>query len=272
MSGFDAAWLALREPADARGRAREQASVAAQALAWRAAEGALRVVDLGCGTGSNLRWLAPRLGAAQRWRCIDDTPALLRIAARETRGGLEVDCVRADLNGDLAALLAPAPDLVTASALLDLVSEEWLARLLALADVRAAVLLFALNFDGRLEFSPGQVDDAAVVSAFNAHQRRDKGFGPALGPTAADVAAEQLAAAGWRVQTAASDWQLVSSHPADAALLKPLLEGIARAAVEQEAALSARFVRWHAARLAQLRKGTLRVVVGHQDVLALPAR
>ncbi len=40
-----------------------------------------RIIDLACGTGSNFRYLNPKLGARQRWLCIDYDPEVLARAA-----------------------------------------------------------------------------------------------------------------------------------------------------------------------------------------------
>ena len=71
--------------------------------------------------------------------------------------------------------------LVTASALLDLVSEEWLRSLAARCRESGAALLFALSYDGRIQCSPDEPEDAAIRELVNQHQRTDKGFGRALG-------------------------------------------------------------------------------------------
>ena len=77
MSGFDPAWLDLREPADHRSRNEELARVLARHLGRRAS---ITVLDLGCGTGSNLRATAPLLGAEQHWTLVDHDQALLEAA------------------------------------------------------------------------------------------------------------------------------------------------------------------------------------------------
>ena len=75
METFDADWLALREPVDHRSRA--EALLAALCDAWRA-RGWSRVLDLGSGTGSNLRYLTPRFPAGQAWVLVDHDPDHLR--------------------------------------------------------------------------------------------------------------------------------------------------------------------------------------------------
>src|SRR5262249_24711314 len=78
MSGFQASWLDLREAADHRARSPSIASALTDALGMRRS---IRVVDLGCGTGSNVRATAPLLGPEQTWTLIDWAPALVTAAA-----------------------------------------------------------------------------------------------------------------------------------------------------------------------------------------------
>ncbi len=290
MSGFSADWLALREPLDRAARAQTLSAAFAAAVRATGAQ-ALDIVDLGAGTGANLRYLAPLLGGAQCWRLIDADTRLLaalerrtadwaaaRVArvAREPGGALAVEdasfratleTVAADLADAAAALALPAGAIVTASALLDLVSAEWLAKLAAACRDAAASALFALTYDGRSECEPADPDDALVLQLFNAHQRGDKGFGPALGPDAAAAAADAFAALGYRVETAASDWRIGAEHRA---LQAELVDGWCRAAAEAAPEHSAALAAWRDQRLAQAAAGELALIVGHVDLAAYP--
>ena len=78
MSGFSASWLALREPYDRR--ARNADVLNAMAARFRE-QSSIAVVDLGCGTGSTLRAISPRLPAQQNWRLVDNDLSLLAHAA-----------------------------------------------------------------------------------------------------------------------------------------------------------------------------------------------
>lgn len=265
MSGFDARWLSLREPADHRSRS----EVLAQGLRlWLArSASSAPLIDLGCGTGSDVRYLAPRLGGAQRWIGVDDDERLLRALTKTTFAGVTIEARRVDLARNLSAMEGLAPRVFVASALLDLVSRAWLQELVALARGCGAAVLFALSYDGRIEADPGHPADAMVRDAFNAHQRRDKGFGPALGPDSCDSVATALAAAGYDVRREITDWRL---DAADAALMMPLLDGIAAAAREQKPEASAVIDDWLDERRARCKAGTLRLTVGHEDTLGLP--
>lgn len=250
---FSPEWLALREPADHRARSQDLLDRVGRFLAARPAP---LVVDLGCGSGSNFRALASRLPSDARLRLVDNDPALLRLAERSARERCEaVEAVEADLAADLEAVARDA-DLITGAALLDLCSARWLERLAALGEERAA-LYFALNYDGRESRLPEAENDHAVWSAFQRHQSRDKGFGPALGPGATAHLAAALHARGRTVTVMPSPWRLAA--PGDAELIAALDAGIAEAAAEEGADVTA----WRAT-------PRRAAVVGHLDLWSPP--
>lgn len=250
---FDATWLDFREPAD---RAARDPALLAAAVRHLAGASAPLALDLGCGTGATCRALAGRLPGL-RWRLVDNDPALLDVAAARCPGAETVTLDVADVD----ALPLAEVRLVTASALLDLGGAAWVHRL-ARRLARSRIGLYAaLSYDGGLTWDPALPDDAAVAAAFNAHQRSDKGLGPALGPEAAPTVARALAAQGYDVRVAASPWRL---GPRDADLHIALIDGIARAAAEMRVDTAA----WAQARRAA--SGSCRAIVGHVDLLALP--
>ena len=259
MSGFTADWLALREPADAVARA------GALVDPFVSSAGAtLQVVDLGAGTGANLRYLAPRLGGPQEWLAVDSDPTLLgALASRPAPAGTRVRTLRLDLAHDLDALPLDQNDLVTAAVLLDLVSATWLARLAARCAAAQAGVLFALTYDGRIEWSPAEGGDARICELVNAHQRSDKGFGPALGPVAAAEAERTFAGLGYRMRSARSDWVLGTES---CALQGALVDGWVAAAVEIAPREANVLEDWRRRRNMHLVNGTSRLRVGHLDL------
>ena len=87
-------------------------------------------------------------------------------------------------------------------------SAAWLDRLMAVAEARRAALYIALTYDGGMRWRPGDIFDATIKKAFHAHQATDKGFGPALGPTAVSALRDRLQPLGGRLLVEPSDWQL----------------------------------------------------------------
>jgi len=258
MNGFTAGWLRLREPADAAARS--------AALAAAFAGSARRILDLATGTGANVRYLAPRLPGARHWLAVDGDAALL--AAFAPPAAASASTLRLDLARALDELPLERYDLVTASALLDLVSRTWLARLAARCAAAGAGVLFALTYDGRIEWSPADEGDEHVRDLVNRHQLRDKGFGPALGPGAAPAAAAAFEALGYGMRTVRSDWILGAES---AALQTALIEGWRSAAVEIAPGDDAALRAWSVRRRAHVTAGCSRLRVGHLDVAGRPA-
>jgi SAM-dependent methyltransferase len=269
VSAFSDSWLSLREPADRR--ARDPALLAAVA-AYMAGRDAVIVTDLGCGTGATLRALAPHLPPHQTWRLVDHDPALLASAGRAAgalAGSVSVTAepLRADLQADIEAVVARDADLVTTSAFLDLVSEEWITRLVGAAAAHRRPVYAALSYDGRVGCLPADPLDEAVLEAFNRHQRRDKGLGGALGPAAAGVAARRFEAAGFAVATAPADWLLM---PHETRLQEQLLEGWHHAVAETGLMVAHDLDAWLGRRRTAIADGRSRLRVGHVDLWAEP--
>ncbi|GAA5049173.1 methyltransferase domain-containing protein [Streptomyces similanensis] len=264
-------WLRLREPADAAARAAELLGPLSTRLAERpGAQRGFVVHDLGCGTGSMGRWLAPRLPGAQHWVLHDRDPYLLHFAAvgaaRAAADGsrVTVETRRGDVARLTPAALAGA-GLVTASALLDVLTREEVDVLAAACAGAGCPALLTLSVAGRVALAPADPLDADLTEAFNAHQRRSG----LLGPDAVPAAREAFAAHGVRVLVRPSPWRL---GPGARELAAQWLRGWVGAAVEQRPALRQRADRYLAERLAACAAGELEVVVHHDDLLALPGR
>ena len=235
---------------------------------WRlgdAGRDRLHVVDLGAGTGANLRRLAPALQGPQHWTLVERDPALIEAGEAKLAGSAtEWRYRQLDLAEELERLADEPCDLLTASALLDLVSAGWLERLARLRQRTGAALYVALSYDGRIAWEPSDALDAAVTALVNAHQRSDKGFGSALGPTAAASLANLL---GDQAEIGESAWSL---DQGDTDLQAALLDGYARAAIEAAPLQEQPIRQWSERRGEVLRQGRSRLFVGHVDLLMLP--
>ncbi|MEL6873038.1 MAG: class I SAM-dependent methyltransferase [Pseudomonadota bacterium] len=260
--GFSADWLALREPVD---HASVNHGLRMRLIEHLRGRDHLRICDLGCGTGSNYRGLAPDLSPArQSWTLCDIDPALLDVAAgTEPHDGTEVTTRQIDLNlADLAELAASA-DLVTASALFDVTSREVVSRVAEACAKTRAAFYTVLTYDGLAAWFPEHELNGAMRSAFNAHQETDKGMGTALGPSATDALADAFAAVGYEVVRAPSPWVIKSEHQA---LQRALDIGWADAAVASSFVSRADADVWVATRHAD----DAVTLVGHEDLIALP--
>jgi hypothetical protein len=264
MSAFAASWLALREPYDARAR---NAAVRDAFVAAVTDRTAVAITDIACGTGATHRALAPLLPGRQTWRLADNDIGLLARAADSVRAaGHAVDVMLVDLARDLEAALDGVVDVVTMSALLDLVSADWLERFVIEAATRGLPVYAALSFDGRLALTPEDELDQEVIRAFNRHQRTDKGFGPALGAAAAPTAIRLFERVGYVVQSGMSDWQLAAD---DREIHDQMLAGIAAAASDIGGIAASALAGWLKRRRAYVTEGRAGMVVGHVDLFAV---
>ncbi len=279
-SQFESDWLTLREAADFASRSQRLAKFAAE---WLGAHSpAPLIADLGCGRGSNMRFLAPRLEGHQRWELIDHD-AILLAQARQRAAGLS------DMNGHPVAVethcvsLEPIADvplgdahLVTASALLDLVSQQWIDALVSRCAEHQQALLIALSVTGEWRFIDSQGEpvlddeDHWLLAMFIAHQQRDKGLGDALGGQAHEALVAALEKANYRVEQDETPWQLAAGSQDQQPLMMALLEGWAEAATEQAPESAARIATWLQQRQQAVANGELGVWVGHRDLFATP--
>ncbi len=262
MSGFDSDWLDARAVVDEAARSD---ALAARFLGAVQARSPV-IADLGCGTGNNAVFLEGVAKTLAVWRLIDGDAELLTVA-RGRNPGARAETRLADLSDPeaLAAALEGAAA-VTCSALLDLVSKQWLMALTGLVASARIPVLAALTYDGRMEFTPAHPADAAVTAAFNRHQQGDKGFGPSLGPTAPAAFEALLVRAGFDVESVASDWHL-DAAAGGAAVLAPLIDGIAEAAADAGEAEAADI--WYRGRQGDLEKSRLQATIGHRDILGI---
>jgi len=258
-------WLALREAADVASRSAALTRAVVERLPR---DRPLRAVDLGTGTGSNVRYLMPRLPAdAQQWLLVDRDRALIALAIRSLRPMHSIVVETRAMNlGTLEQRLFSRRDLVTASALLDLVSEEWLGALAGECRAAGATALFALTYNGRSHCVPAEREDEAIRELMNRHQRQnDKGFGKAAGPDAVNVAERCFAGAGYQVTREPSDWVLT---PDAQELQRQLVEGWACAAREMEPDQTPMIDDWLRRRLAHIAGKRSHITVGHEDLAA----
>ena len=263
MSGFSSQWLALREPVDHAARSDEVISAVAH---YFLNDNKLTITDIGSGTGSTLRALKPVLQQDISWHLIDHDETLIDVARSEAKSD-EVNFSLADLSKSLEELFVHNPKLLTTSAFLDLVSETWLQEFVDTVAAHQVPFYAALTYDGRAGCDPETPDDKLVAAAFNQHQKTDKGFGPALGPDAADTAISMFKKAGYQVIQAQSDWIGDKNHKE---FQKMLLEGWSSAATEIAPENSEKFSAWLQERLHLIENENATVFVGHQDFLAVP--
>jgi len=290
MSGFSAEWLALREPVDHRSRNVALQSNVIEFLqqTTTVVPGSIHIVDLGSGTGSNLRALAPHFGLKQSWTLVDNDPDLLRFARKtlmvwadnvvspnerelsivDSRSSQPLIIVKnsktitiqfrcADLVHDYPAILAQPADLITAAAFFDLVAESWLKQFSA---ALSKPLYTVLTYNGMEQWSPANRTDVDILKVFHQHQCTDKGFGAAVGPSAPERLQSLLRANNFVTTCAPSPWVMDQD---DRKLIEQLAVGTGQAVREMGVLPNTTVDQW-----VQNRRNANQCTIGHIDLFA----
>ena len=266
MTRFAADWLSLREGFDAR--ARNADVLKAVAAAFKGLP-SLIVADLACGTGATRRALGTHLPQPQHWRLYDNDLSLLaRAETPPAPAGSSIRTRPVDLMHDLEATLDGGPDLIATSALLDLVSQEWLERLVTECAARNLPLYATLTYTGEVTLDPVDRLDASIIAAVNRHQTSDKGFGPALGGAAAAELVRSCKSVGFSVVEGGSDWVIGVE---DREMQSAMLTQWSQTAQEIGGIDTQDIAGWFARRRALVARGVSTMRVGHRDVFARPA-
>jgi hypothetical protein len=264
----DPDWLVARVTADNAARAATLTTLLPQLIDYLIdpdlPDATVQIIDLGAGSGANQRWLAPRLPIPQRWLHVDHNPVISRSQP------LPAETVIIDASVEaLDQLLASSNgrrQLVTCSALLDVLTTEQITAVCQAAINHRVAAFFSLTVTGDLILDPPHPHDQLLSAAFNDHQRR----AGRPGPDASALTVELLGAAKFAVRIQDTPWQLTAdSAPA---FVDQLLTERLAAAVAQDPALVAAAADWLDLRRAQLAAGVLRIELAHCDILGLPGR
>lgn len=261
-------WLALREAEDSRARSRELAGLVLDLLP----PGPLTVHDLGSGTGSMMRWLAPLLPGPQTWVLHDWNAALTERAleAAPPRDLFDAPVSIRSRVGELERLESAdleVASLVTASALLDVLTSREARNIVhACVEVGAPALL-SLSVTGEVELQPWDARDKLFEAAFNDHQRREVAGGRLLGRYGGPIVRGLFAEAGWKVRTTRTSWRLTDAEPC---LLREWFDGWVNSAEEHRPGLRDECAGYRELRDGQLHRGDLSAIVHHLDLLAWP--
>ena len=274
---FSAGWLAMREAFDARSRSRALAQRFADVLPTSP-----RVLELGAGTGSLFRWLAPIIRRDQHWVWLDHDAAHLAHGLRATArwalrlgyaarlepqrltlgtrcGEWTVETRVHDLH-DAALLPVDVSDAVACSALLDLFSGQWIGELLRRVGTRP--FYAAINVTGCDRIQPRDRNDALVWRGYTTSQPHR------AGPHAPMLVRQFCDQFDLPFESASSDWHIPAHHRA---MLHQMLDFISEAARRSMLQQRRQIDVWEQRRRAAVRAQRLTLHIAHCDLL-LPTR
>ena len=281
-------WLYLRENTDARSRSIALTQSVASKLP---SDKPVHILDLATGTGSNIRHLIKHLPTRQQWLVTDKDQQLLAELPTQTERwcqtqgykfkrtkfgyvilGTHLECHIETQTLNLRNLdstkLFHGYHLITASALLDLVSASWLRALINHCHAVGAAILFFSTYNGSVSCSPAEHEDEQILKLFNLHQQTDKGLGGrAEGSNATTCAINFFSETGYQVQHESSNWTLGTK---DQEIQRQLITGWVKAVRDVAPETESMIKSWETRRLAHVDANRSKIIVGHDDIAALP--
>ncbi len=272
MEKFSSEWLTFREQEDLLARNSTILECVTEHLKGTKR---LNILDIGCGTGATMRALLPEIKQPQHWTLLDADQELLARARCLNQPlvsdpNYTLETVFADLTSGFG-FLNREYSLVTATALLDLVSEAWIKKFVMALKHNNLSFYCSITPNNRIEIDPKDNLDKKVICTFNSHRYSDKGFGMSLGGHATDFTIEQLQRSGFNVSSASETWG--NRHPNKSfrkIFNAKLVEGISQAANNTKMIDASELKQWTDSRLSAIQNEECEIWFEIMDFIAIP--
>ena len=187
MHEFNNNWLIQREKIDSLSRSKIAISKINNFIKNK---DKISIIDLGCGTGSNYRYLSPKIKKKQSWDMLDISLKSINYFKEDISKSKKVDNVKfikTNVIKNIKKIDFNNYDIVTGSAFLDIMPNSWFRDFYNL-NINSKIIYFSINYDGFFKFFPKHKDDGLVLKLFNSDQKSDKGIGlKAVGPNCSKI-------------------------------------------------------------------------------------
>lgn len=227
-------WLNLRYDADCQSRnQRVQEQVLGQLK-----EDTIRILDIGAGTGSNIRYLLTKLtNPKQQWILLDQEEDLLqnvkhhlailadlqhqsdaKFAFHYEGREISVEFLVGDLFSSKVEAYMKSSDLIVANAFFDLLSKSQLSSFMSMLKANEQLLLATINYTGTTFSVHHSKQDDIWIERYHQHMKRPSLSGSSTGPDCINEMTRIIQDHGLRYVAGPSDWVLD--------LKEPLIQGI----------------------------------------------
>ena len=282
---FTATWINLRESYDMLSR-----SDLLQNLYKNNKMNLKKVIDLGGGNGSFLRWCHYKNIIYDDFLIIDNDEALLKSFYPRTKSDLSmmslslikdnmmsyrIQNLKNNKDGfitlkkqDFYKSIDTINDynLVSFSAVSDLLSKKFIKYLFDKVD-KGTNLYFSICFDGRVKWKNKNKHDKYIVSMFNQHQKQEKTTGVALGLNSINFIKNLSKKNDYKIYIADSSWS-VDSHDNDSRVFqKAYLNTIYKPLKKFELTDKDILEDWLRSKQNDIESKNSNLVVGHKDIL-----
>lgn len=283
---FDPNWLQERYPFDADARNKEREWEAIHQFAYL---DHVHLVDLGTGTGSNVRYYLEQFPQNQTWHCVEEDGALKEMFWQNIKQLAKTEGYELEWNGEALKMSKSGhwvnihfvegnlmeldslvdllrTDFILANAVFDLFSEAQFSELIHIISHHSLSLFFSLNYEG-MKFFPSEEADVFYIDQYNAHMKRPQPFGHGMGPDASQLMEKAFRTALAEVKLGESIWEIGEK---DEKMLTYLLGFFEDALADwwKTTEEKAAFIAWIGRKKTMIQEQQLAANVYHQDVLA----
>ncbi len=155
---------------------------------------------------------------------------------------------------------------ISYSAVLDLMSKNSIMKALKRVN-DFNVLYFSLCFNGIVKWTPTNIFDKYILSSFNNHQRKDKGFGTALGFKSIDFVKNYAIKKDMNIISKNSPWIINNKSNKDKTFMNRYLLDIKKSLFHMEGIDRKILTKWYVDKKNDIENKSIKLHVGHQDIL-----
>jgi len=282
---FTATWINLRESYDMLSR-----SDLLQNLYKNNKLNLKKVIDLGGGNGSFLRWCHYKNIIYDDFLIIDNDEALLKSFYPRTKSYLStislslikdnmmsyrIQNLKTNKDGFITLKkqdfyksidIINDYNLVSFSAVSDLLSKKFIKCLFDKID-KGTNLYFSICFDGRVKWKNKNKHDKYIVSMFNQHQKQEKTTGVALGLNSINFIKNLSKKNDYKIYIADSSWSVDSQDNDSRIFQKAYLNTIYKPLKKFELTDKDILENWLKSKQNDIENKNSNLVVGHKDIL-----
>ena len=285
-----AQWLAHRFACDAEARHDE---IEHKFLDFfRQHQTSLKIVDIGSGTGANVRYYFDKIPHAQEWTLIEQSTYLLEECRHSLSAFAQEHNYSWQAQGDAFLLTdteektatiklvpgrlehieqltdLPHTDVVTANAVFDLLSFEQFDALVSTLARHDVCLLATLNYY-ETSFLPFSDQDHRFTHWYHMHMKRPQPMGIAMGPDCSAEMLDLLAQHHMMIEQEGSQWHLkkcdLTMHRYILHFMKQAISELSLSQEEQRD-----FNAWLDRKKELCRQRELEIIIDHSDIFACP--
>jgi hypothetical protein len=282
---FTTTWINLRESYDMLSR-----SDLLQNLYKKNKMNLKKVIDLGGGNGSFLRWCHYKNIIYDDFLIIDNDEALLKSFYPRTKSYLSkmslslkkdnmmsyrIQNIKKNKDGFITLKkqdfyksidIINDYNLVSFSAVSDLLSKKFIKYLFDKID-KGTNLYFSICFDGRVKWKNKNKHDKYIVSMFNQHQKQEKTTGVALGLNSINFIKNLSKKNGYKIYIADSSWSVDSQDNDSRIFQKAYINTIYKPLKKYELTDQDILKDWLRSKQNDIESKNSNLVVGHKDIL-----